>query len=157
MPVTDTSLTLYQEVPLTYPTIYAGLVFLNVPPSSGTWQAQYGANATAALAWNLAATDLETVLNALASVTANGGLDVLMIANAPVNEFVYQWRTSGATGFLEITGRSRCRSRAENIRGASVDVRLSNVMSRRTFRAFLPLAPNVLRPSRLPFCLRHWL
>ena len=99
-PVTDTSLTLYQEIPLTYPQILAGLVFLNVPPAGGAWKASFGGNTTGPLAAAIAPKDLEGALNALASVTANGGLDVLIVPNAPSNEWVYQWRTEGATGAI---------------------------------------------------------
>ena len=45
-------------------------------PSDGTWTVTYGANTTSALPYNISATALATALNALASVTADGGVTV---------------------------------------------------------------------------------
>lgn len=44
--------------------------------SNGTMIITVGANSTAALAWDISAVDLATALNALASVTADGGVTV---------------------------------------------------------------------------------
>lgn len=44
--------------------------------SAGTFPLTVGANSTGALAWNILAADLATALNALASVTADGGVTV---------------------------------------------------------------------------------
>jgi hypothetical protein len=58
-------------------------------PTSGTFTLTYGADTTAALAYNATSAAVETALNALASVTSAGGLDVI-----------------GTTGGFRITFRS---------------------------------------------------
>lgn len=45
--------------------------------SNGTFIVTVGADSTAALAWNISAADLATALNALASVTADGGVTAI--------------------------------------------------------------------------------
>lgn len=46
------------------------------PPTSGTWTLTYGANTTSSLAYNISGSALQTALNALASITAAGGVTV---------------------------------------------------------------------------------
>lgn len=46
-------------------------------PTAGSFQLTFGADTTAALAWNISQYDLEVELNALASVTTAGGVNVL--------------------------------------------------------------------------------
>ena len=52
-------------------------------PTAGTFTATYGANTTAALAYNITASALSTALNALASVTSAGGVVVSGNAGGP--------------------------------------------------------------------------
>jgi hypothetical protein len=50
---------------------------LDSAPSAGTFTLTYGANTTGALAYNIEATALQTALNGLASITAEGGVTVV--------------------------------------------------------------------------------
>lgn len=61
--------------------------------SGGTAAFHYGANATAAEVYNITAAALEIALNALASVTAGGGLDV---TGDYTSGWTVTWRTNGA-------------------------------------------------------------
>jgi hypothetical protein len=65
----------WRYVPL--PTsIYFGVGPVGAKPTLGTFTLTFGADTTAALAYNITAAALETALNALASVISAGGLDV---------------------------------------------------------------------------------
>jgi hypothetical protein len=61
--------------------------------SGGTTEFHYGANGTAAEVVDITAADLETALNALASVIAGGGLDV---TGDSTSGWKVTWRTNGA-------------------------------------------------------------
>jgi len=50
-------------------------------PQAGTWKASFGGDTTAALAFNITAAALATALNALASITAAGGVSVSKIGD----------------------------------------------------------------------------
>ena len=50
-------------------------------PTGGTWLLSYGGNTTSALAYNATADQVQTALNALASITSAGGVTVTRIAD----------------------------------------------------------------------------
>jgi hypothetical protein len=62
-------------------TIKCAVGDIDTPPSAGTFTLTFGANTTSALAYNISAADLQTALNALASVTSAGGVTVSLIGN----------------------------------------------------------------------------
>ena len=62
-------------------TIKCAIGDIDTPPSAGTFTLTFGANTTSALAYNITAADLQTALNALASVTSAGGVTVSLIGN----------------------------------------------------------------------------
>ena len=65
---------------------------LDSAPLGGTFTITYGANTTSALAYNIEATALETALNALASIAAEGGVTVTKSGN----QFRISWNDVGA-------------------------------------------------------------
>lgn len=72
----------WRYVPL--PTsMYFGLGPVGESPTLGTFTLTYGADTTSALAYNITAATLETALNALASITSAGGIDVTGPDNGP--------------------------------------------------------------------------
>lgn len=72
----------WRYVPL--PTsMYLGLGPVGESPTLGTFTLTYGADTTSALAYNITAAALETALNALASITSAGGIDVTGPDNGP--------------------------------------------------------------------------
>lgn len=72
----------WRYVPL--PTsVYLGLGPVGEAPTLGTFTLTYGADTTTALAYNITAAALETALNALASITSAGGIDVTGPDNGP--------------------------------------------------------------------------
>lgn len=62
-------------------TIKCAIGDIDTPPQAGTFTLTFGANTTSALAYNITAADLQTALNALASVTSAGGVTVSLIGN----------------------------------------------------------------------------
>lgn len=90
----------WRYVPL--PTsVYLGLGPVGESPTLGTFTLTYGANTTTALAYNITAAALETALNALASITSAGGIDVTGPDNGP---YQIVFRTAGAR--TAITGNA---------------------------------------------------
>lgn len=82
----------WREVSLDGYTVRAAIGIPTEPFDSGTFTVTYGADTTAALSNSISATDLETALNGLASVTAAGGLDVVGVDGGP---WIITWRTVG--------------------------------------------------------------
>lgn len=66
---------------------------LDTEPTSGTFKLTYGANTTANLAYDITATDLQTALNGLASITAEGGV----VVNKTGSVFRIVWNNASAT------------------------------------------------------------
>lgn len=73
--------------PWEYVTLSANLIAaIGLPtgtPDFGTFTLTFGANTTSALAYNISAADLQTALNALASITSAGGVTVTGDAGGP--------------------------------------------------------------------------
>lgn len=65
---------------------------LDSAPTGGTFTITYGANTTAPLAYGITATELETALNDLASITSDGGVTVSKTGN----QFRIVWNDVGA-------------------------------------------------------------
>lgn len=80
-------------------TFSLGIGTIQASPSGGTFTLTSGANTTSALAYNLSASTLSTALNALASITAEGGVTVT--GTAPL--FTIDWVTVGNKGALSGT------------------------------------------------------
>lgn len=66
---------------------------LDTEPSSGAFTVTYGASTTAELNYDITATDLQTALNGLASITAEGGVAV----NKTGSNFRIVWNTPSVT------------------------------------------------------------
>jgi hypothetical protein len=81
--------------------VYLGLGPVGEAPTLGTFTLTYGANTTSALAYNITAAALETALNALASITSAGGIDVTGPDNGP-----YQIVFRSAGSRTAITGNA---------------------------------------------------
>jgi len=66
---------------------YSGLSFkvavgqIDESPTGGTWLLSYGGNTTSALAYNATAAQVQTALNALASITSAGGVVVTKVGD----------------------------------------------------------------------------
>lgn len=89
-----------QDIGFPAGTVTVGVGAINAVPTSGNFHLSVGANETGELAYNATAAQVETALNALASVTAEGGLTV-----AKVGE-VYRIKWTGYGNKTNITGRS---------------------------------------------------
>lgn len=70
----------YEFSPSTAVTLAIGKI--DTAPSGGTFKLTYGGDATSALPANATETQVQTALNALASITAEGGVTVTRIANS---------------------------------------------------------------------------
>lgn len=81
--------------------MYLGLGPVGESPTLGTFTLTYGADTTSALAYNITAAALETALNALASITSAGGIDVTGPDNGP-----YQIVFRSAGSRTAITGNA---------------------------------------------------
>jgi hypothetical protein len=82
--VEDTGLNTYprQEVPFPgSPGIRVAVGPIDEPPLAGTWTVSFDGDTTSALAFNITAAALAAALNALASITAAGGVTVSKIAD----------------------------------------------------------------------------
>jgi hypothetical protein len=64
---------------------------LDAVPTAGTFKLTYGANTTPELSYNISASELQTALNALASITADGGVTVTKSGN----QFKIVWDDKG--------------------------------------------------------------
>lgn len=81
----------YEFSPSTAVTLAIGKI--DEAPLSGTFKLNYGTDATSALNYNATASDVQTALNALASITAEGGVTVTKTSNS----FRVVWNTANAT------------------------------------------------------------
>lgn len=81
----------YEFSPSTAVTLAIGRI--DTAPESGTFKLVYGSNTTSALNANATATEVQTALNALASITAEGGVTVTKISNS----FRIVWNTAAVT------------------------------------------------------------
>ena len=81
----------YEFSPATAVTLAIGRI--DEAPISGTFKLNYGANATSALNYNATALEVQTALNALASITSEGGVTVTKISNS----FRIVWNTATDT------------------------------------------------------------
>ena len=80
---------------------YLGLGPVGAAPELGTFKLTFGADTTTDLAYNITAANLETALNALASITSAGGIDVTGPDSGP---YQIVFRTAGARS--AITGNA---------------------------------------------------
>ncbi len=83
------SFALYEPASIAWHVLACGVMLVDAAPVGGTFKVKIGANTTAALAWNISKPDLSTALNALASVTAAGGLAIL--ADGPAHFYTVEW------------------------------------------------------------------
>lgn len=81
-------------------TVTAAVGRINAVPTSGKFHLSYGANETAGLMYNATALDVQTALNALASVTTDGGVTVDKVGEV----YRVKWNTYGNKS--NISGRS---------------------------------------------------
>lgn len=85
------SFTEYEFSPSTAVTLAVGRI--DEAPSGGTFKLTYGANTTAAIAAGAEASAVQTALNAIASITAEGGVTVTKIGNS----YRVIWNTPAVT------------------------------------------------------------
>lgn len=69
--------------PATLTPVTLGIGTIGSVPTAGTFTVTYGANTTAALAYNITASALSTAINALASVISAGGVTIVGSAGGP--------------------------------------------------------------------------
>ena len=81
-------------------TITAAVGRINAVPTSGKFHLSYSANETTGLLYNASALDVQTALNALASVTTDGGVTVDKVGEV----YRVKWNTYGNKS--NISGRS---------------------------------------------------
>jgi hypothetical protein len=82
--VEDTGISSYPRQEVAFPGtpgIKIAVGPIDEPPLAGTWKASFGGDTTSALAFNITAAALATALNALASITAAGGVTVSKIGD----------------------------------------------------------------------------
>lgn len=85
--------------PATVLPVSLALGTIGLPPTAGTFTVNYGADTTAALAFNITAAALATAVNALASVTSAGGV---AITGNPGGPFRIAFNTPGVISTLFI-------------------------------------------------------
>lgn len=73
----------WNDADLTNKTVRVSIGTPNARPTGGTFTVTYGGDTTSALAYNVSAADLQTALNALASITAAGGVTVSQTSTGP--------------------------------------------------------------------------
>jgi len=89
-PVTNSaSFALYEAASIAWHTLAAGVLLIDAAPKGGTFKVKIGDDSTAALDWDISKTALAVALNALASVTAAGGLTIL--EDGPEHFYIVQW------------------------------------------------------------------
>lgn len=101
--VEDTGINSYprQEVPFPgSPGIRVGVGPIDESPLAGTWTVSFGGDTTSALAYNITAAALATALNALASITAAGGVTVSKIGD----NYNIVFNQNGARGDITTNG-----------------------------------------------------
>jgi hypothetical protein len=92
LPVLDNSLTLYAPAHIQWSRLSAGITLIDAAPTGGTFKIKIGAGATTlTLSFNVGKGELQAALNAIAAVTAAGGIDVASVG-AP-NIYRLQWRS----------------------------------------------------------------
>lgn len=122
---------LFREIPLSATTIKLWIGGIELAPTGGTWKAKVGVNETAALQWNVSRTDLETALNALASVTSAGGLTVLEKTGTPqaANYYLISWTNPLATAVVESAANALTpKSRISTYGGTDPDIKTQAVV-----------------------------
>jgi len=82
--VEDTNISSYPRQEIAWPGspgIKVAIGPIDESPKAGTWEIVFGGDATSALAFNITATALSAAINALASITAAGGVTVSKIGD----------------------------------------------------------------------------
>ena len=83
------SFALFQPASIGWHALAAGVTLIDAAPKGGAFKVKIGADTTAALAWDISRSGLAAALNALASVTAAGGLTIL--EDGPSHFYTVQW------------------------------------------------------------------
>jgi hypothetical protein len=103
--VENTQVTSYPRQELLFPTspgIKVAIGAIDESPTAGTWLMSYGGNTTSALPFNVTAVALQAALNALASITAAGGVTVSKIGD----NYNIAFNTAGVRTELTTDGAS---------------------------------------------------
>jgi hypothetical protein len=103
--VENTQVATYPRQELAFPTspgIKVAIGAIDESPTAGTWLMAYGGNTTAALPYNATAAQLQAALNALASITAAGGVTVSKIGD----NYNIAFNTAGVRTELTTDGAS---------------------------------------------------
>jgi hypothetical protein len=83
----------WNDVDLTNKTLRVSIGTPNAAPTGGTFTITYGGDTTSALAYNASASDVQTALNALASISSAGGVVVTKSTSGP---YRVTFNTAGA-------------------------------------------------------------
>ena len=103
--VENTQVATYPRQELGFPAspgIKVAIGAIDESPTAGTWVLAYGGNTTSALAFNVTAALVQTALNALASITAAGGVTVSKIGD----NYNIAFNTAGVRTELTTDGSS---------------------------------------------------
>lgn len=103
--VENTQVATYPRQELVFPAspgIKVAIGAIDESPTAGTWVLAYGGNTTSALAFNVTAALVQTALNALASITAAGGVTVSKIGD----NYNIAFNTAGVRTELTTDGSS---------------------------------------------------
>lgn len=103
--VENTQVATYPRQELVFPTspgIKVAIGAIDESPTAGTWLMSYGGNTTSALPFNATAVQLQTALNALASITTAGGVTVSKIGD----NYNIAFNTAGVRTELTTDGAS---------------------------------------------------
>lgn len=79
----------YRFVDKSSASLKVGLGQVRAPLTGGTWTITFGANTTTALPYNATAAQVQTALNLLASIIAEGSVTVTKAANAPTYQVTF--------------------------------------------------------------------
>lgn len=102
----------YRRVPIAFSTIKAGIGFVDAAPREGWWKARVSGVDTPELPHNVSKPALEAALNALAPVSAAGGVKV--VPSGAVNIYVVRWNNPEVTTPITVAAMSllpRCFAR----------------------------------------------
>lgn len=103
--VEDTGISTYPRQEVAFPGspgIRVAVGPIDESPLAGTWTVSFGGDTTSALAYNITAAALATALNALASITAAGGVTVSKIGD----NYNIVFNQNGARGDITTNGAS---------------------------------------------------
>lgn len=90
LPVLDNSLDLFAPAHIQWSRLSAGITLIDAPPTGGTFKVRAGLADSASLNFNIGKGELQAALNAMATITAAGGIDVS--SGGAANIYRLQWR-----------------------------------------------------------------